>query len=133
MGHKAVRDMEIEENRPQHRYARDLFLFACYTGVPYGDAVTITRENLIHDKSGDLWLKNRRVKNKHLAAVKLLPEALELIEKYHDDDRDILFPHMECHALMAHIQGIGIKLGIKGLRYHMGRHLFSTLITVNSN
>ena len=127
---EAVRDMEIEDNRPQHRFARDLFLFACYTGVPYGDAVTITHENLVRDSNGDLWLKYRRVKNKNLAAVKLLPEALSLIEKYHDDSRATLFPHMECHALMAHIQGIGIRLGIKGLRYHMGRHSFSTLITL---
>jgi len=64
------------------------------------------------------------------AAVKLLPEALELIEKYHDDNRETLFPHMECRALMEHMRGIGIRLGIKGLRYHMGRHSFSTLITL---
>jgi integrase len=122
--------MEIGENRPQHRYARDLFLFACYTGVPYGDAVTITRENLVRDKNGDLWLKYKRVKNQMQAAVKLLPEALELIEKYNDDNRETLFPHMECRALMEHMRGIGIRLGIKGLRYHMGRHSFSTLITL---
>lgn len=127
---EAIRDMEIGENRPQHRYARDLFLFACYTGVPYGDAVTITRENLVRDKNGDLWLKYKRVKNQMQAAVKLLPEALELIEKYHDDNRETLFPHMECRALMEHMRGIGIRLGIKGLRYHMGRHSFSTLITL---
>ena len=127
---EAIRDMEIGENRPQHRYARDLFLFACYTGVPYGDAVTITRENLVRDKNGDLWLKYKRVKNQMQAAVKLLPEALELIEKYHDDNHETLFPHMECRALMEHMRGIGIRLGIKGLRYHMGRHSFSTLITL---
>lgn len=127
---EAIRDMEIGDNRPQHRYARDLFLFACYTGVPYGDAVTITRENLVRDKNGDLWLKYKRVKNQMQAAVKLLPEALELIEKYHDDNRETLFPHMECRALMEHMRGIGIRLGIKGLRYHMGRHSFSTLITL---
>ena len=127
---EAVRDMEIEESRPQHRFARDLFLFACYSGVPYGDAVTITRENLVRDSKGDIWLKYHRVKNKNLAAVKLLPEALELIAKYHDDNRETLFPHIETHALMAHIRGIGLRLGIKGLRYHMGRHSFSTLITL---
>ena len=127
---EAIRDMEIGDNRPQHRYARNLFLFACYTGVPYGDAVTITRENLVRDKNGDLWLKYKRVKNQMQAAVKLLPEALELIEKYHDDNRETLFPHMECRALMEHMRGIGIRLGIKGLRYHMGRHSFSTLITL---
>jgi len=127
---EAVRDLEIEEDRTQHRYARDLFLFACYTGIPYGDVVTITQENLVRDNNGDLWMKYRRVKNRNLAAVKLLPEALELIEKYHDDNRNTLFPYILNCTLMAHIRAIGLKLGIKGLRYHMGRHSFSTLITL---
>ena len=46
---ETLRDMEIEEDRLQHRYARDLFQLACYTGVPYGDAVTITSDNLVRD------------------------------------------------------------------------------------
>ena len=127
---EALRDMEIEKSRPQHRYARDLFLFACYTGVPYGDAVTITSDNLVRDGKGDLWLRYNRMKNGIPASVKLLPEALELIAKYHDDNRDTLFPYIKNKILSRHIRGIGLRLGIKGLRYHMGRHSFSTLITL---
>lgn len=43
--------------------ARDLFLFACYTGVSYADVVSITDENLYTDDNGALWLKYRRKKN----------------------------------------------------------------------
>ena len=37
-----IRDVVIPPERITHNIARDLFLFACYTGVPYADAVSIT-------------------------------------------------------------------------------------------
>ena len=77
-----LRDLEIEEHRWSHNVTRDLFLFACYTGTSYIDAVSITPDNLSNDDSGAWWLKYRRGKNGKLSRVKLLPEAIELIEKY---------------------------------------------------
>ena len=47
-----IRDVEIAPHRTTHRLARDLFLFACYTGVAYSDAVTVTRENLYTGEDG---------------------------------------------------------------------------------
>ena len=68
--------------------ASDLFLFACYTGVSYADVVSITDENLYtRMRTEHLWLKYRRKKNEHRASVKLLPEAMALINKYHSEDR----------------------------------------------
>ena len=54
--------------------------------------LSVTRDNLYTDDEGCLWLKYRRQKNELRASVKLLPEALALIEKYHDDNRPTLFP-----------------------------------------
>lgn len=51
-----IRDVEIPAYRKSHMLARDLFLFACYTGVSYADAVSITDENLYTDDSGALLL-----------------------------------------------------------------------------
>lgn len=68
------------------------FLFACYTGTAYADTVSVTRENLFTDDEGSLWLKYRRKKNELKARVKLLPEAVALIEKYKDDTRETLLP-----------------------------------------
>ena len=57
-----IRDVEIPPYRKTHILARDLFLFACFTGVSYADVVSITDENLYTDESGALWLKYRRKK-----------------------------------------------------------------------
>lgn len=43
-----IRDVEIAPHRTTHRLARDLFLFACYTGVAYSDAVTVTQGKPVH-------------------------------------------------------------------------------------
>ena len=71
-----IRDLVIPEHRASHILARDLFLFACYTGTAYADAVSVTRDNLFTDDNSGLWLKYRRKKNELRACVKLLPEAL---------------------------------------------------------
>ncbi|MFV0441914.1 MAG: phage integrase SAM-like domain-containing protein [Lachnospirales bacterium] len=47
-----VRDLEIPEKRHSHVITRDLFLFACYTGTAYHDAVSVTKENLHTDDDG---------------------------------------------------------------------------------
>ena len=113
--------------------ARDLFLFACFTGVSYADAVSITDENLYTDDNGALWLKYRRGKNGQLSRVKLMPEAVALIEKYRDDTRGTLFPVIPYQALKWCLTSIKMKAGIKGrLSYHMGRHSFSTLMTLEN-
>ncbi len=128
-----LRDLHIPEKRQSHVITRDLFLFACYTGTAYADVVSITNENLSTDEVGDLWLKYSRKKNDHRARVKLLPEAIALIEKYRNKSRETLFPAMGYGALKANLQSIRVIAGIAGpLTYHMGRHSFSSLITLEA-
>ena len=117
----------------EHSIVRDMFLFACYAGTSYVDVVAITPDNLSRDDNGALWLKYRRGKNGQLSRVKLLPEAIALIEKYRDETRATLFPVIPYQALKWCLTSIKIKAGIKGrLSYHMGRHSFSTLMTLEN-
>ncbi len=126
-----LRDLEIPEKRRSHVITRDLFLFACYTGTAYADAVSITRENLFTDDEGSLWLKYRRKKTDYLGRVKLLPEALALIEKYRDDTRTTLFPPQDYHTLRANMKSLRLMAGLsQDLVYHMGRHSFASLVTL---
>lgn len=128
-----IRDVEIAPHRTTHRLARDLFLFACYTGVAYIDAVTVTKENLYTDEEGKLWLKYRRKKNELRAAVKLLPEALALIEKYHDDERDTLLPMIHYPSLRNHMKSLAVLADVKEeVSYHIGCHSFASLITLEA-
>ena len=116
-----IRDVEIPASRVTHNIVRDLFLFACYTGVPYAD------------DNGALWLKYLRKKNEHLGRVKLLPEAIALIEKYRSNERKELFPMIHHPNLRRHMKGLRDLAGIKtDLVYHMGRHTFGSLITLEA-
>ncbi|KAA6333413.1 Tyrosine recombinase XerD [termite gut metagenome] len=126
-----IRDLDIPERRRSHVITRDLFLFSCYVGTAYIDVVSITKDNLFTDDNGALWLKYKRGKNGQLARIKLLPEAIAMIEKYRDDARDTLFPMVHNATLKRNIQGIRVLAGIKGrLNYHMSRHSFASLITL---
>lgn len=128
-----IRDLEIPASRVTHNIARDLFLFACYTGVPYADAVSITDDNIYTDDNGALWLKYLRKKNEHLGRVKLLPEAIALIEKYRSNERKELFPMIHHPNLRRHMKGLRDLAGLKtDLVYHMGRHTFGSLITLEA-
>ncbi|WP_305140636.1 site-specific integrase [Alistipes finegoldii] len=128
-----IRDVEIPPYRKTHMLARDLFLFACYTGVCYADVVSITHENLYTDGDGALWLKYRRKKNELRASVKLLPEAIALIEKYHSEERDTLFPLLHWSNLRRHMKALAALAGIKDdLCYHQARHSFASLITLEA-
>lgn len=105
----------------------------CFTGVAYIDAVTVTKENLYTDEDGKLWLKYRRKKNELRAIVKLLPEAIALIEKYHDDERDTLFPMIHYPSLRNHMKALAVLADVKeDVSYHVGRHSFASLITLEA-
>ena len=126
-----IRDLSIPERRRSHVITRDMFLFSCYTGTAYIDTISVTKDNLVKDDNGALWLKYKRGKNGQLARIKLLPEAIALIEKYQDDTRDTLFPMIHNGTIKRNMQGIRILADIKGnLSYHMSRHSFASLITL---
>jgi site-specific recombinase XerD len=126
-----IRDLSIPERRRSHVITRDMFLFSCYTGTAYIDTISVAKDNLVKDDNSALWLKYKRGKNGQLARIKLLPEAIALIEKYRDDTRDTLFPMIHNGTIKRNMQGIRILAGIKGnLSYHMSRHSFASLITL---
>ena len=92
-----IRDVELVGCRPEHSIVRDMFLFACYAGTSYVDVVAISPDNLSKDDKGAMWLKYRRGKNGQLSRVKLLPEAIALIEK-------IAMRHVRHYFLLYHIK-----------------------------
>ncbi len=126
-----IRDLDIPFRCPSIRLTRDLFLFACYTGTSYADVVRITNENLHKDEEGSLWLKYRRKKTDYRARIKLLPEALALLEKYKDINRDTLLPVQSAQMVKINMKGLRVMADIKEpVTYHSGRHSFASLITL---
>ena len=111
--------------------ARDLFLFACYTGVAYCDMVALSREHLFTDDEGALWLKFRRQKTNTLCRVKLLSEAVHLMERHQSEERTTLFAPIPYSVYLAQLKALQLRAGISiPLSAHVGRHTFATLITL---
>ncbi|MFR9606109.1 MAG: tyrosine-type recombinase/integrase [Rikenellaceae bacterium] len=126
-----IRDLEIPAIKERHRLVRDMFIFSCYVGTPFIDTVAITKKNLSTDDNGDLWLIYNRGKNKALSRVKLLPEAIQLIGKYHDDNRDKIFPTIKYDQVRYIMHTFRALIGKQDfLSYHQARHTFSSLITL---
>ena len=83
-----LQSLTFEPYEEKLETARDLFLFACYTGVAYCDMVALNREHLFTDDEEALWLKFRRQKTNTLCRVKLLSEAVRLMERHQSEDRN---------------------------------------------
>ena len=103
--------------------ARNLFLFSCFTGVAYCDMVALGREHLFTDDEGALWLKFRRQKTDTLCRVKLLSEAVRLIEWYQSEERSTLFAPIVYSTYLTQLKALQFRAGISiPLSAHIGRY-----------
>ena len=66
---------------------KDLFIFSCYTGLSYIDAVTLTSANIVKGIDAEAWLITQRLKTNTPVKVPLLPKAIEIIEKYRNNPK----------------------------------------------
>lgn len=111
--------------------ARDIFLFACYTGAAYCDLIELNKSHLVRDDEGSLWLRFNRQKTGVLCRIKLLPEAIMLIERFHSDERETLLPYMKYKNYQACLKALRLRAGISfPFTTHTARHTFATLITL---
>lgn len=119
---------ELEE---EMETARDLFVFACHTGAAYCDLMELNRSYLVRDDEGSLWLKFNRQKTGVLCRIKLLPEAIRIIEKYKSDERERLLPQMKYATYQSYLKALRLRAGIAfPFTTHTARHTFATLITL---
>ena len=119
---------ELEE---EMETARDLFVFACHTGAAYCDLMELSKTHLVRDDEGSLWLKFNRKKTGVLCRIKLLPEAIRIIERYRIDERERLLPQMKYATYQSHLKALRLRVGIAfPFTTHTVRHTFATLITL---
>lgn len=115
--------------------ARDLFIFSCYTGPHYGDVINLKRDEVVTGFDGELWLKTSREKNTNPVLVPLLPQALELIEKYQKHPeaiaRKTIFPYISNKTLNDKLKLVAEFCEINTpLSFSIARHTFSTSVTL---
>lgn len=83
-----TRIMEYKTKNKLVQFAIDIFTFSYIMGgINFVDIASLTKENIMDNR-----LVYIRQKTKKLIQLPLQDKAIELIEKYHDDDNPHLFP-----------------------------------------
>lgn len=105
---------------------RDVFVFQCYTGMAYSDAMAFALDKCQQD--GDrLTYSAPRVKTGVWFYIRVLPKALEIAQKYGGR-----LPRVADQTCNANLKTIANVTGItKKLTTHVGRHTFATWMLRN--
>jgi site-specific recombinase XerD len=131
----AIEDKDFSLQRIQ--YAKDLFVFSCYTGIAYIDVMQLTPNNIILGMDGNYWIKTTREKTDTAVNVPILPKAALIIEKYRNNPRSItkgsIFPNISNQKLNSYLKEVADLCGIKShLTFHLARHTFATSVTLSN-
>lgn len=120
---------------------RDLFIFCCLTGLAYCDLISLTKKHLVKDSAGECWIEMIRQKNRnftqHKFHVLLLPEALEIIERYKNNqfakENGAVFPSFSNQTVNRYLKIIAKVANVnKTVTFHLARHTFATTVTLEN-
>jgi site-specific recombinase XerD len=114
---------------------RDLFLFACYTGLSYSDIATLKSIHVVEEADGSCSIMKARQKSKQLSFVPLLPAAEKILKKYSPTGKcsDFQWKVVSNQKLNQSLKEIAKRAGIeKKLFMHLGRHTFATTVTLSN-
>ena len=111
---------------------RDVFVFACYTGLSYSDLEKLSNKHIVIGIDGNRWIKINRTKNGNLCSIPLLPQAKEILKEYENNpkciNKGILLPVISNERYNAYLKEIGNICGItKNLTTHVARHTCGTM------
>ncbi len=63
---------------------KDCFLFSCYTGLSYIDVRELTANQITKGIDNNHWIFTKREKTNETVKVPVLPQAMDIIDKYKD-------------------------------------------------
>lgn len=119
------------------QHIKDLFIFACYTGLSFIDVQELKADHLVKGMDGNDWLYTKRTKTDEPLKIPLLPKAKEIIDKYKDDPdlfkNGRLLPMYSNPMINRTLKDIAKVCGIrKKVTFHVARHTFATAVTLSN-
>jgi integrase len=114
-------------------FARDMFVFASFTGISYIDLKNLTWKEIVTEEDGSLWISKSRQKTGIPFNVKLLNIPIQIMERYREFSKDDLVFHVfyqeKINKLLKKIAKLcGID---KPLSFHQSRHTFASQICLS--
>ncbi|MDE5417648.1 site-specific integrase [Labilibaculum sp. DW002] len=130
-----IENKSIEMDRV--RLVRDIFVFACYTGLSYSDIHKLNGTHLQKGNDDKDWIVIDRNKTNTRCRIPLLPKAKEILNAYENYPATVysgkLLPVLTNQKLNSYLKEIGDMCNInKDISMHMARHTFATSITLSN-
>ena len=125
---------KLEGLSPSQDIKRDLFLFACFTGLAYADIKGFHAMNIIVEPDGSKHIERYRNKTSVMSYIPLLQVAENILLKYSptDDCRDFQWKVPCNQKLNFSLKDIAKLAGIKrNVFMHLARHTFATTVTLS--
>lgn len=116
---------------------RDVFVFACYTGLSYSDIAKLNEEHLQMRDDGNTWIIINRTKTNSICNIPLFPNAIKIIDRYANYPLTVLkgrlLPVSSNQKLNSYLKELAEICNVKkNLTMHMARHTFATTITLSN-
>ena len=113
---------------------RDIFLFACYTGLSYIDLYNLNIKNIQIGDDNLKWIFIKRHKTDIPSNVPILPPALVILNKYKTQNNiNGIFPMISNQKTNIALKEIARLCNFnKKLTFHCARHTFATTITLTN-
>ena len=118
--------------QPRLELVKNLFVFCCYTGLPYNEMANLREEHIVEGFDGNQWIKMKRGKTGKLVSVPLLPKAKQLLKLYANDS-EYLLPRISNQKINSYLKEIAGIFGIKKrLTHHTARKTFASTVLLNN-
>lgn len=126
-----------EINIPRLAAIRDIFVFACYTGLSYSDISKLSIDHLRIGIDKNEWIIIDRSKTNNRCRIPLLPRAKLILKRYNDTPqyriKGLLLPVLTNQKMNSYLKELADICGIrKELTMHMARHTFATTVTLSN-
>ncbi|MEI9911573.1 MAG: site-specific integrase [Bacteroidota bacterium] len=122
---------------PTLHYIQELFIYCCYTGLAFVDAMALAESDFEWEADGTVWCKIYRTKSNELCAVPILRSAAKILNRYRDDakekGRTTIFPKItnqhvnDCLKIMQAACEINTYL-----TFHVARHTFGKTVALKN-
>ena len=113
--------------QPRLQFIKNLFVFSCYTGLPYRELMDLKQSNIVKGYDGNLWIKMKREKTSKELSIPLLPKALGILDKYSNEG--LVFPRISNQKYNSYLKEIADLVEIdKRLTTHMARRTFASTV-----
>ena len=122
----ALEDFEFIQ--PRLQFVKDLFVFCCYTGLPYIELMNLEAKHIIKGFDGNRWIQIKRQKTSKNLSIPLLDKAKVILDKYGKNKKNV-FPKISNQKYNSYLKEIASILGIeKNLTTHVARKTFASTV-----